>query len=169
MKAEIAKYFWGLNKKALKQAVEILRDPAHPRFVERLVTLLSRCDNPREVFSLLPKKKFVLVWPKVSRYWKKIAPQSDFRDWWQTIYEQLSKRQKGKKQLEENLPVIFSKIGAVIRQARVKQGFSQGELALKVGMRQPDISAIEDGKKNITLRTLAALCRVLEIDRIEIR
>jgi hypothetical protein len=35
-------------------------------------------------------------------------------------------------------------------------------------MRQPDISKIEEGRKNITLGTLSSLIQVLEIKKIEI-
>jgi DNA-binding Xre family transcriptional regulator len=35
-------------------------------------------------------------------------------------------------------------------------------------MKQPDISTIEKGGKNITLETLSRLCKVLEIKKIDI-
>jgi transcriptional regulator with XRE-family HTH domain len=45
---------------------------------------------------------------------------------------------------------------------------TQKDLALKTGMRQPDISRIEEGKKNITLKVLNRLCEVLDIRRIDL-
>jgi len=55
----------------------------------------------------------------------------------------------------------------MIKEARVQKNISQKELALQTGMRQPDISMIEEGRKNITLQTLFRLCKVLGIKRIE--
>jgi len=56
-----------------------------------------------------------------------------------------------------------------IRDARIQKGLSQKQLALRIGMKQPDISRIEEGKKNITLFTLTRLCKVLGIEEIDIR
>ena len=53
-----------------------------------------------------------------------------------------------------------------IRDARIQRGLSQKQLALRIGMKQPDISKIEEGKKNITLFTLNRLCRVLGIEKM---
>jgi len=43
---------------------------------------------------------------------------------------------------------------------------SQKDLSLIVGIKQPEISKIEDGKKNITILTLAKFCKVLNIKKI---
>lgn len=166
---KISKYFWGLSNRALKETEGILKDYSHPKFPARLVTLLSRCDRPRELFSLIPKGEFIRVWPKVRSYWLRIAQNLDSRTWWEAIYEQLlegysliQKRAKGRP------PTLFLKIGRVVREARLQRGLSQGELAFKIGMKQPDISMIERGKKNITLDTLARLCKALEIRELEL-
>jgi len=165
----IEKYFWGLNEKALKETKEILKDPLHPRFPERTVTLLSRCDKPKEVFSLIPKQQFVEVWPKIRTYWIKHMRRSVFRDWWETIYEQISEsdREKQTKTIGRT-PGTFRAVGMKIREARIRKGLSQKQLALRIGMKQPDISRIEEGKKNITLFTLTRLCKVLGIEKITI-
>ncbi|OGX40542.1 MAG: hypothetical protein A2984_01045 [Omnitrophica WOR_2 bacterium RIFCSPLOWO2_01_FULL_41_12] len=168
MKQVLAKYFWGFNAKALKETEKILKDPQHPRFIERLVTILSRCDKPKELFSFISKDEFVEVWPKTKNYWRKIALESDFRDWWQTIYERLMQKYKPLKKPKGKPPASFLKIGRMIKQERIKKGLTQSGLALRVGMRQPDISKIEEGKKNITLQTLDSLCKILEIKNIEL-
>lgn len=163
----IEKYFWGLNEKALKETKEILTDPLHPRFPERAVTLLSRCDKPKEVFSLIPKQQFVEIWPKIRTYWIKHMRRSVFRDWWETIYEQISEsaREKQTKTIGRTSST-FRAVGIEIREARIRKGLSQKQLALQIGMKQPDISRIEEGKKNITLFTLTRLCKVLGIEKI---
>ena len=166
----IEKYFWDLKEKALKETKGILKDPGHPRFTERVVTLLSRCDKPEELFSIIPRKKFVEIWPKIRTYWIKRIRRSDFRDWWETIYEQiLEKDQHRRRKAKGGTPVTFRTIGMEVRDARIQKGLSQKQLALRIGMKQPDISRIEEGKKNITLFTLTRLCKVLGIEKIDVR
>lgn len=166
---KIAKYFWNLNKKSLKETAVILKDPRHPKFAERMVTLLSRCDKPKELFSLITKKEFEQNWPKIRVYWRKASKVSDFRDWWETIYEQILEKSGQKPGKPEGEPAkFFIKIGRLIKDARVQSGLSQKELAIKARMKQPDISRIEEGKKNITITTLIRICRILDIKRIEL-
>ena len=168
MNVNISKYFWDLNQTALKETKKILRDPRHPKFIPRIVTFLSRCDKPKELFSVIAKKKFIEIWPKIRVYWMRRERLSNFRDWWQTIYEQLLEEYKLRiRKTKGRPPVFFQKLGRVLREARIKKGLSQKELALHIGMRQPDISRIEEGKENITLYTLLRLCKVLEIKKID--
>jgi len=165
----IAKYYWDLNKDALRKTAKILRNPKHPQFVNRAVRLLSRCDNPRELFSFFSREEFIDFWPKVKAYWVKTESESNFRDWWQTIYEQFLRQGRKETKAPKNGQSILSlKIGKVIREARVQKGLNQKELALLVGIKQPDISKIEEGKKNITLKTLSALSGVLKIKKIDL-
>jgi DNA-binding Xre family transcriptional regulator len=166
----IEKYFWDLKENALKETRGILKDPDHPRFNERIVALLSRCDKPEELFSIISKKRFVEIWPGIKTYWIKRIRRSDFRDWWETIYEQiLEKHQHKQKKAKGAATVTFHNIGMAIRDARIRKGLSQKQLALRIGMKQPDISKIEEGKKNITLFTLTRLCKVLGIEKIDIQ
>lgn len=165
----ISKYFWDLNEKALKETEKILKDPLHPKFPIQMVIFLSRCQQPKELFSLISRKEFIEIWPKIRSHWIKIARESDFRDWWQTIYEQLLERYEVKlKKPKGKSSALFLKIGKIIREARIQKGLSQNELAFRVRMRQPDISKIEEGKKNITLETLFCLCKALEIKKLEL-
>lgn len=166
----ISKYFWDLNEKALKETQRILKDPKHPKFIIRIVTLLSRCDQVKELFSLISKKDFIESWPKIRSYWVKLARESDFRDWWETIYEQMLEEFRHKTKGPKGKPsILFLRVGSIIREARVRNGLSQKELAVRTGMKQPDISRIEEGKKNITLATLARIYRILDIKKIDLQ
>jgi DNA-binding Xre family transcriptional regulator len=165
----ISKYFWDLNEMALKETKKIILDPTHRKFPARMVTLLSRCDDPKVLFSIIPGKEFIAVWPKLRSYWVKVAGETEFRDWWETIYEEmLYKYQSKQKKPSGRAPALFSKIGSIIKEARVQKGLNQKELAFMVGMKQPDISTIEEGRKNATLHTLSRLCKVLDIKKIDI-
>jgi hypothetical protein len=55
---KIEKYFWSLNKKAF--------------------TLLSQCDVPKEVFSVVRKEHFIEQWSKIKKYWDKTGETVDF-------------------------------------------------------------------------------------------
>lgn len=165
----IQKYFWDLNKEALKETKRAIKDIKHPKFLMRIVTFLSRCDKPKELFSIILKKDFIKIWPKIKTYWRKVERMSDFRDWWETIYEQLLEKYQHKYKNAKGLsPDFFMNFGKTIRQARVSKGLSQKQLAQSIGMKQPDISKIEEGKKNITLYTLMRLSKILELKRIDI-
>ena len=164
----IKRYFWSLNPKALAEIDSILKNPRHPKFIERLFTLLSRCDNAKEVFSAVSQKDFVNAWPRLRRYWAKTNQAPDFKAWWETIYEQLLRDKKSKKSPRGGPSAVFYKIGGIIRGKRIKKKISQQDFARRAGMTQPDISAIESGKKNITLETLVRLCRLLGIKNLPV-
>jgi ribosome-binding protein aMBF1 (putative translation factor) len=163
----IKKYFWSLNSKAIRETKKILKDPDHPEFVKKMVAILSRCDKPKEVFSLISKEKFTEVWPKIKRYWMKTNQSPEFRAWWETVYEELVGIRRKKMAGE---PSIFvAEIGKIIKNYRIEKGISQSDLSKRSGIVQPDISAIEKGKKNITIETLLRLCKVLGIKDIPVK
>lgn len=160
----IAKYFWDLKGEALKETRRILKDPAHPKFPQRMTVLLTRCSRPKELFRVIPRERFVQAWPRVREYWIKRQRRSDSRDWWETLYEQLMAGESPQPARVEGTPPAFLQdLGAHLKEARMERGLSQKQLGLRVGLKQPDISRIEEGKKNITLFTLVRLCRTLGI------
>lgn len=164
---KIAKYFWDLNEQALRQTGGILINPRHPKFNQRMVALLSRCDQPKELFSFIPKDKFIKAWPGIKSYWIKISRKSEFRDWWQTIYEQILEERGIKQRAPKGESSgLFKGVGALIRKARISKGLSQKELSLLTGIKQPEISKIEEGRKNITIATLARFCQMLNIHQV---
>ena len=76
-----------------------------------------------------------------------------------------------KKQLEHNpeyqvakadLELAFAFGNAVLR-ARLKKGWTQTELARRVGTKQANISRIEAGLANPTLELIQKVCKSLEI------
>lgn len=165
-----SKYFWDLNDKAVLELGGIFKNPNHPKFNMRIISFLSRCQKPKELFLFVGKDEFIKFWPKVKKYWKKTTGSVDFIDWWETVYEQLLQKKGAgcKKPFGKPMPFLLI-IGAKIREARIKKGLNQKELALQVGMKQPDISKVEDGKTNITLITLFSLAKALAIKEIKIR
>lgn len=164
----IKPYFWDLSEAALAETERILRDPAHPKFARRMVTLLSRCDKPKDVFSLIDKKQFAEAWPKIRKEWKRTNQASDFRDWWETVYEGLLEEKNMKRVPAGLASTKLRLIGERIKMARVLKGWSQEDLATRVKLKQTDISAIENGRKNFTFETLERLNVVLSSELIVI-
>lgn len=165
----ISKYFWDLDEQALKKTEKILRNTGHRDFPRRMVSFLSRCDNPGELFSIIPRAEFVEAWPRLRAHWAKRARKSDSRDWWETVYEQILEQDMLKQKKPKGAPPEFSrKFGGMVREARIGKGLSQKQTALAIGMKQPDISRIEEGGKNITMFTMVRLCRFLGIKKIDL-
>ena len=166
----IAKYFLDLKGSALEETRRILKNPEHPQFPRRMTVLLTRCSRPKELFSILSRERFVRSWPKIREYWIKRARRSDSRDWWETLYEQMAAGQPRRlgPAAGGDPPAFLRALGDRVKEARIERGLSQRQLALQAGIRQPDISRVEEGKKNITLFTLVRLCKALEIRHLEV-
>lgn len=58
----------------------------------------------------------------------------------------------------------FEQIGLAIRAKRNQLGMTQEQLAQRCGMEKPDISNIENGKRNMTLDTLDRIAEAVECD-----
>ena len=160
----IRPYFQDLSERALQETQKIFKDTEHPKFVSRMVRLLSQCDKPKEVFNLVGRQGFLNAWPKILKYWKRTQAATDFRDWWQTIYERLLERDQAGRS-PAGMPLKKLQImGNKIMQARTAKGWTQQDLAQKARLKQPDVSAIEKGNKNLTIETLARLEQMLEIE-----
>ena len=162
----IGKYFWWLNEKATKEAEKIIRIPQHPLFVHRIFEFLSRNDDAKALFQFISKERFVEQWSKIRLYWNKRSAAPDFKAWWETIYEQILKKDLMKTSMEGSPSRTMEAMGHTLRDARIEKGWSQSDFARRVRMNQPDISNIEKGKKNMTLETLIRICKVLGIKNI---
>jgi DNA-binding XRE family transcriptional regulator len=157
------KYFWSLKPAALKETAAILKNSRHPKFLERSFVLLSRCDRPKEVFAVMTKPVFIEAWPRLRRYWTKMDQANDYKAWWETVYEQLGQNRPAPGAPRGQLSDVVKKIGKIFKARRHKKGISQRDFARQAGMTQPDISAIEAGRKNMTLETMIRLCSILGI------
>ena len=64
--------------------------------------------------------------------------------------------------------VVSKKFGKSVKKSRIAKGLSQKDLACSAQINQSDVSLIEEGRKNITFKTLFKICKALEIKNIEI-
>jgi ribosome-binding protein aMBF1 (putative translation factor) len=67
------------------------------------------------------------------------------------------------KQAKDSLKLTFAFADAVVR-ARIQRGWSQSELANRIGTKQANISRIESGLANPTLSMIKKLTDILEIE-----
>jgi len=58
---------------------------------------------------------------------------------------------------------ISKKLGENLRKIRLKKKMSQGDIAKLLDVDRGYISKIENGKKNLTLTTIAKIAKVLKI------
>lgn len=54
-----------------------------------------------------------------------------------------------------------ARLALLLAEAREKRGWTQGELARKVGMKQPEIARIESGEHNPTIETYTKVATAL--------
>ena len=59
--------------------------------------------------------------------------------------------------------LILKKFGQMVRNERLKQNFSQEELAAKAGVHRTYIGMIERAEKNITLLNIEKISKALDI------
>ncbi|MBD3351144.1 MAG: helix-turn-helix domain-containing protein [Candidatus Lokiarchaeota archaeon] len=59
---------------------------------------------------------------------------------------------------------IKKKLGNRVRALRISQGFSQEELALRVGVHRTYMGAIERGERNISLENIEKIANALKIE-----
>ncbi len=62
---------------------------------------------------------------------------------------------------------LTKRIGIHIRRLRAARPMSQEELALKAGIARNNLSHVENGKAQVSVVTLDAICRVLHLSLAE--
>lgn len=60
-----------------------------------------------------------------------------------------------------------AKLGSFMCKKRIAAGFSQDELAQKLGMPQSFVSKIERGERQMRVLEFVAVCKILELDSSE--
>lgn len=68
---------------------------------------------------------------------------------------------RGGGETPEALSAVF---GANFREARLKAGLTQVDVAARTGIQQSHVSEIESGQQNLTLSTMVNLARVVGTD-----
>lgn len=160
--------FWDkkLNKEDAKR---ILKNENHPRFIETAALLLSRTNRVDIVFkTYINKVVFCRNWSAVKRRMRDNKWSDKRIKYWQAIYEAARKTVKHsllKKMRRKRTPVSpeAERIGRIIREARKKMEWTQGDLAEKIDLSQQIISFAENGYLNFSFETLLKITRGLNL------
>ena len=159
---------WLWDRKVTNGEVKrILKNPQHRNFVLFASLLLTRKNNPKDIFGdYIDPLIFCRNWFVIKKSMRKDKWNSKRVIFWQIIYEKLIERYRKKGiriREEQKIPVIAvcKKVGEQIREVRKAEGLSQKALAKKIGTSQQLISRIEKGKENASLVTLDNVLKAL--------
>lgn len=156
------------RKVSLKDAKKILKNKNHKDFIFLASLLLSRKNEPKEVFKeYIEPIVFCKFWSKIKKNMRKDKWANQRIIFWQAIYEKL--REKYKEQgikIKEKSKIVSSelclRVGEQIKNIRKDQSLSQKALAKKLGVSQQLVSRIEKGRENVSLNVLNDIIRVLK-------
>ncbi|MBU0571574.1 MAG: helix-turn-helix domain-containing protein [Candidatus Omnitrophica bacterium] len=146
-------------------AKKILKNAEHAKFDIYAEKLLSRVGDPKMVFGIIDKVVFCKKWPRIKKRMRKDRWLNNRVTFWQTMYEciheQLKKQGiKIRSSQETELPAKRMKLAQQIRAIRIKSGYTQKDLAEKLGVIQQYISRIENGHENFSIDTLTRIADV---------
>lgn len=63
-----------------------------------------------------------------------------------------------------NTDPIHSRLGENLKRIRTQLGMSQGDVAKKIGADRAYVSGVENGRRNVTLSTIAKLAQSLGVE-----
>ena len=159
--------FW--DKKITTEEIrKILKGDSNPRFIEFAAILLSRTNNPKQVFTnYLSPILFCRNWRRIKTQMRKNKWSDNKIIFWDTIYgvavKDIDKNElKTKKTLSVSQEI--KPIGDKIREARKRVGWTQGELANKAKISQQTISLAENSHTNISLSVLKKIVDALGLE-----
>ncbi len=128
----------------------ILKNEKDPRFYIYAEKLFSRVSNPKVAFGFIPKEIFCRNWPAIHKRIQKDTWIQGRADFWQNIYE------KALSISPERLSIAEQ-----IKNIRLQLGYTQKEMAKRLGVIQQFISKLESGRENLTVDTLKRIAEVL--------
>ena len=128
---------------------EVLRDERDPRFFIYAARLLARVRAPGEVFFWISREAFDRNWALIRARMARDAWAKPAIGRWDRFHARA-------------VPEERFDVARQIREARMAMGWSQGQLAGKMGVIQQYVSSLETGSENITLDTLQKIAGVLQ-------
>lgn len=153
------------SKITVHDAKEILSDEHNQRFERYMVKLLSRVSDPQYVLTLINEEMFCKKWPLVKKAMKKDRWLKSKVFFWQTIYERIHDRLKKqgvkiRKSERVKTSPVRARLAEQIKKLRVTLGYTQADVAKRLGVIQQYVSRIESGKENVTVDTLNRIAQV---------
>jgi DNA-binding XRE family transcriptional regulator len=143
-----------LSQRRVKQ---ILKDEGNPRFYIYAEKLFSRTQDPKTAFAFIPKRVFLKQWPVIKKRVEKDTWAQEKAKRWQAFYDQSLKALP--KPVEASAERM--NIAQQIRDIRIKNGYTQRDMAQKLGVIQQYVSNLETGRENFTVDTLKRIALIL--------
>ena len=145
---------------------KILKDKNHPEFYIFAEKLFARVNDPKIIFEYMDKKTFCRKWPIIKKRVQKDAWAIDRVNFWQTIYDRslIELKEHGfqvRKSAEMDIPPERLSIAEQIKSIRIKLGYTQKDLAKKLGVIQQYVSRLETGRENVSIDNLKRIADVL--------
>lgn len=146
---------------------KILKDGSHPKFNLYAEKLFSRVSDPKMVFSMVDKVTFCKKWPRIKKRMLKDRWLRSKVIFWQTIYERIQERLKNEgvkiRQPQGTIKILPErmKLAQQIKKIRLRSGYTQKDIAKKLGVIQQYISKIENGRENVSVDTLRRIADAL--------
>jgi len=158
--------FWD-KKIDINEVKMILKDELSPRFIEFAALLLSRINDPKQVFNnYLTKVMFCRNWKKIKIKMRKNKWNDNKIIFWDAVYEvavkDIDKNSLKTKKDKVSDPEMKS-IGQKIEETRKRKRWTQKELANQSKVSQQTISLAENGHTNISLRALKKITDALSL------
>lgn len=146
---------------------KIVKDENNPKFNIYAQKLFSRLNDPKVAFGIIDEITFCRKWPAIKKQMQKDRWLNNRLTFWQTIYERVLERFKRKgikiRQFQSTaVSPEMEKIAQQIKDVRLNLGYTQKDLAKKLGVIQQYISKIENGHENISIDTLKKVADALD-------
>ncbi len=142
-------WLWDIRLTEMRVS-KILKDEKDPRFFIYAEKLFSRVSDPKVCFSFMPKHVFCRQWPAIKKRIEKDAWARKRVAFWQSIYRKI-----------EGIPPERIALAEQIYHIRNQLGYTQKQLATKLGVIQQYVSRLESGRENVTIDTLKNIADVL--------
>ena len=162
------KILW--DKKITPEKIKkILKDESNPRFIEFAALLLSRTNNPKEIFDdWMDKVIFCRNWQKIKRKMRTNKWSDKKIIFWDEVYKVvvggLDKARL--RSFKKRILTVDPEIKALcdkIKEIRKNKGLTQVQLARKAHLSQQTISFIEQGYVNISIKNLKKITDALGV------
>ena len=143
---------------------KILKNERNPRFFIYAEKLFSRISDPQIAFSFVSREVFCRNWPVIKERINRDTWNRGRADFWQNIYGNISEQFRLKDAQKQVVAVSSDRksIAEQIKSIRVQMGYTQTEMAKKLGVIQQYISKLEAGRENLTVDTLKHIADVFE-------
>ena len=157
--------FWD-KKMSQEEIKNILKDESNKEFISFAALLLSRTTDIKSVFlNYLDKITFCNNWRKIKRKMRKDKWNSPNINFWDEVYSVVVEKDKIQivHKREELKKPELGNLSDIIKKTRKEQGWTQKELAEKVGLSQQTISLMESGKFNFSVISLIKILSALKL------